>query len=174
MNKLIPLILLLVGIGGGVGAGLALRPDAAATGAEESISEGGDATHEADGGTETATDAANDASQDAPGGGEYIKLNNQFVVPIVERDKVTAMIVLSLSLELAPGQSEAAYLHEPKLRDAFLEVMFDHANMGGFDGVFTDTAKLDSLRRGLTDVATGILGPIVRTVLITEFARQPM
>ena len=69
---------------------------------------------------------------------EYVKLNNQFVVPVVEDGRVAAMVVLSLSLEVEAGNTEAVYQREPKLRDAFLQVLFDHANVGGFCGSFTD------------------------------------
>ncbi|MEX1235219.1 MAG: flagellar basal body-associated FliL family protein [Roseovarius sp.] len=180
MKKLIPLVLMLVGIGVGVGAGLVLRPD---TGSAElpSVAAADDAKPNArdaaeDGAAPARRDdpAQTDADGGKPGTFDYVKMNNQFVVPIVERDRVEAMIVMSLSLEVTSGQSEAVYLQEPKLRDAFLQVMFDHANMGGFGGVFTDTAKLDTLKSGLTDVAFGILGEGFKSVLITDFVRTQM
>jgi hypothetical protein len=178
MKKLIPLGLMLIGIGGGVGAGLVLRPDAAATATatadEESAVDHGNAEVNVAAASHEAAPEPSPAHGGGAGGQEYIKFNNQFVVPIVDRDRVEAMIVMSLSLEVTQGQSDAVYLHEPKLRDAFLQVMFDHANMGGFSGVFTDTAKLDALRTGLKEVASSILGNAVTTVLITEFARQQM
>ncbi|MFX0542055.1 flagellar basal body-associated FliL family protein [Roseovarius sp. S4756] len=174
MKKLLPLVFMLVGIGGGVGAGLALRPNAPPPHAEASASDSEHAPAEQ---TEAAGDtrhAAADRRHGGTGDVDYVKLNNQFVVPVVDRDRVEAMMVMSLSLEMAQGQADAVYQHELKLRDSFLQVMFDHANMGGFAGVFTDTAKLDTLRNGLTDVANGILGESVKSVLITDFARQQM
>ncbi|SEL26868.1 Flagellar basal body-associated protein FliL [Roseovarius nanhaiticus] len=182
MKMLLPLILLLVGIGGGVGAGLALRPapashaDEMATpdapdGAEAAASDAADDTH---GSKEHADDSHGEDDHEASAGSEYIKLNNQFVVPIVTRDSIEAVIVMSLSLEVPSGRSEAVYLHEPKLRDAFLQVMFDHANMGGFAGIFTDTAKLNLLRSALYEVATTVLGDGVNSILITDFVRQQM
>ncbi len=179
MKKLIPLVFMLVGIGGGVGAGLALRPDTAAVpgdaeqAEQASPSEAGHDTAAQDThGSESTNGHGADSGHD--GGLEYIKLNNQFVVPIVEKDSVEALIVMSLSLEVTSGQSETVYLREPKLRDEFLQVMFDHANMGGFRGTFTDTEKLDVLRRGFLNVAEGVLGPVVTAVLITDITRQKM
>ncbi|MEO9777873.1 MAG: flagellar basal body-associated FliL family protein [Sedimentitalea sp.] len=103
---------------------------------------------------------------------EFVKLNNQFVVPIVQADRVAALVVLSLSLETQAGARERVFEREPKLRDMFLRVLFDHANMGGFDGSFTRPGKLDVLRQSLADVAQKELGDDVESVLITDIARQ--
>lgn len=162
MKMLIPLVLALLGVGGGVGAGLALRPDTAAT---------TDAPTAEDHAT-PAPPAAHDGG--GPDGSEYVKLNNQFVVPIVTRDDIEALVVMTLSLEIVPGESETVYLREPKLRDVFLQVLFDHANMGGFRGTFTDTGKLATLRRNLLEVARKTLGSSVSAVLITDLTRQDL
>ena len=61
---------------------------------------------------------------------------------------------------------------EPKLRDAFLRVLFDHAHTGHFGTGYTETASLDLLRRNLLAVAKQLGGESVRRVLITEIARQ--
>ena len=99
-------------------------------------------------------------------------MNNQFVVPIVDEGRVSAMVVLSLSLEVEPGNTEAVYQREPKLRDAFLQVLFDHANIGGFSGSFTDVSNLVVLRTSLKEAASRVLGTVVVDVLITDIARQ--
>ena len=119
--------------------------------------------------------AAEDESaeaEDAEGGPEYVKMNNQFVIPVVERSRVAAMVVLSLSLEVEPGNTEAVYQREPKLRDAFLQILFDHANTGGFSGTFTDGSNLVVLRNSLKEAAVQVLGKAVTDVLITDIARQ--
>lgn len=167
MKKLLPFILLITGIGGGVGAGLALRPAPAPL----------DAAH-ADGASKGPQDTEKKekkaSGHDAPGAGglDYVKLNNQFVVPVLYRDAVQSLVVMSLSIELKSGSAEAVYLREPKLRDQFLQVLFDHANMGGFQGEFTSPKKLDVLRGALLDVARHVVGPEVSGVLITDIARQ--
>lgn len=152
IRKLIPLILALVGLGAGLGAGVFLRPAPAEPAVAEKDAE------------ETA-----EAEKPPP---DYVKLNNQFVVPIVEDGRVVSMVVLSLSLEVAPGNSETIYSREPKIRDVFLQVLFDHANTGGFRGSFTDGSNMIVLRRALKEKAIGVMGDIVTDVLITEIARQ--
>lgn len=158
MKKLLPIILVLVGSGAGVGAGIFLRPEPMVedpSGSEatmavevEQVEDGEDIDH------------------------EYVKMNNQFVVPVVDGDQVTALVVLSLSLEVPAGQKDAIYAKEPKLRDSFLQVLFDHANIGGFEGAFTNANNLAVLRGALREVAQKDMGDQITDVLIIEIARQ--
>lgn len=171
LRKLFPLLLALVGLGGGVAAGLALRPTPEA---KDHAAEGTDpaaAGAHGDAGVETAEASGHDGEPEA-GAPEYVKMNNQFVVPVVEKGRVAAMVVLSLSLDVVPGNTEAVYQREPKLRDVFLQVLFDHANTGGFSGSFTDGSNLIVLRTSLREAASLVLGSVVNDVLITDIARQ--
>lgn len=159
IRKLLPVLLALLGLGIGSGAGLFLRPGPAPSAVE------GEATAD----TPSAEAAIEEDPDAVP---EYVKMNNQFVVPVLEAGKVSSMVILSLSLEVATGSSEQVYAREPKLRDGFLQVMFDHANAGGFQGSFTDGSNLVLLRKALRETASGILGDVVRDVLISDIARQ--
>jgi hypothetical protein len=167
---LLPLILALGGLGAGVGAGLFLKPEEA-PGAHASGEPGDAAAAE---GHATGEDPASGGEEHAEDGTgpEYVKLNNQFVIPVVQEGRVAAMVVLSLSLEVEAGNTEAVYQREPKLRDVFLQVLFDHANVGGFSGSFTDGSNLVVLRTSLKEAAALVLGTAVRDVLITDIARQ--
>lgn len=178
MKKLLPLVLLLIGAGAGVGAGIFMRPDAATeaeltadlnVGASETPA---DANYSGDEAAEAHADDGH-ADDGELGNNEYVKLNNQFVVPIVTGEKVVALVVLALSVEVPAGKSDAVYLREPKLRDSFLQILFDHANVGGFEGNFTDANVLGRLRTALREVAQKDLGKsVVKDVLIVEIARQ--
>jgi hypothetical protein len=159
--KLLPIILFLFGSGAGVGAGLLLRP------APEVV----EAAPEPN---ETAEQPTMIEKPETPQlGFQYVEMTNQFVVPIVKIDRIASLVVISLSIETAEGRTNVIYDKEPKLRDAFLEVMFDHANIGGFDGNFTDVGRLSVLRTSLREVAQKSLGvDIVNDVLIVDMARQ--
>lgn len=159
MKKLLPLFFLFVGSGVGVAAGSYLR---SVPPSDESLKTEMEAEK-----VTSAGIAEKDVSL------EYLKMSNQFVVPVVRDRIVTSLVVMSLSLELPEGTKEAVFRMEPKIRDSFLQVMFDHANIGGFDGSFTDASKLNQLRTALREVAERDLGNrAVRDVLITEIARQ--
>lgn len=164
IRKLLPLLLALFGLGGGVGAGILLRPAPQTT---EVANPCGD------------TEAENPGSLSVPEDGEeaapthdYVKLNNQFVVPVVKEGQVAAMVILSLSLEVKLGGSETVYALEPKLRDSFLQVLFDHANAGGFDGAFTGSRAMSELRTALLETARKVMGEEVSDVLIADLVRQ--
>ncbi len=176
---LLPLVMVLTGLGGGIGAGLAFRPGPRAEAALENPC-GPAAGQAADQSAHQAADqAAGHAASEAPVVGpegellhDYVKLNNQFIVPVVSAADVKALVVLSLSLELPQGMSERVYALEPKLRDSLLQVLFDHANSGGFDGAFTAGTTMDQLRRALLDMARKVVGPEVTDVLIEDIVRQ--
>ena len=173
IRKLIPVLLSLIGLGIGVGAGIFLHPtppppilqDAAHVGAAE-----GEGTSAEAGKAEHAD--ARPKDETAEGGPEYVKLTNQFVITVVEQGRVVSMVILALTLEVGAGTTKAIYAREPKLRDALLQVLFDHANSGGFGGLFTDGANLVLLRKALLEAAQTALGPNVSDVLISDIARQ--
>jgi hypothetical protein len=201
MKKLMPVVIALAGVLGGTGAGFFLRPAADAGKAAEAKDHGAEAGPVAEGG-HGAEDGHDEAAPDghdaalekaAPADGhageaadeahaddhgetsnvpDYVKLSNQFVVPVVEGGRVAAMVILSLTLEVPPGASEGIYAREPKLRDAFLQVLFDHANAGGFRGAFTDGANLILLRRALLEVGQKVSDGVVKDVLIADIVRQ--
>lgn len=160
LAKLIPVIIMLVGLGAGVGAGFVLKPAA----------EEGDAAAEGAQSGEGTDEKAAEAESETPP--EFVKLNNQFVVPVMDNGRIVSMVLLSLSLEVTTGSTPATFAMEPKLRDEFLQVLFDHANAGGFRGSFTDAANLVTLRRALTEVGKRVLADKLVDVLITDIARQ--
>lgn len=157
LKKLIPIVIVILGAGGGIAAGMFLRPAPEATEGEHAEK----ADH--------AEDAEHADPEHLP---EYVKFSNQFVIPVIEKGEVTAMVVLSLSLEVEPGATDRIFASEPKLRDAMLQVLFEHSNAGGFRGSFTDGANLVLLREALMEVATKAVPELIRDVLITEIVRQ--
>lgn len=161
-SLLLPALLILAGLGGGIGAGLVLAPDKAAEDVD------GAALPPECPAPGSASYAA--APDDAPT--EFVKFSNQFMVPVLERDVVESMVVLSISVEVAEGSAERVYTREPRLRDAFLRVLFDHAQAGGFTGNFMNSVGLDTLRSALRETATGVSGPDVRDVLIVDLVKQ--
>lgn len=166
MRKLLPVILALIGVASGIGAGVFLKP--------EQIEESGELnTAETCGPLDPAQPQQIAALPSVdPATREYVRLNNQFIVPVVLNEKVNALMVLSLSIEVSKGQTQAVFDREPKLRDAFLQVLFNHANSGGFRGAFTETRNMTALRQSLREAGVSVLGDVVSDVLITDLARQ--
>lgn len=167
---LLPALLALLGLGAGVGAGLALRP------APETASE-------TDSGHAAAAEANPEEGPDVGSEEEVLDENaagfvavpfgKPFVVPVFHEGATTAMVVLSLAIEVEPEAAEEVTAAEPKLRDGFLKAMFRHAGSGGFDGDFTTGAKMDDLKAALRKTLRTLLPlPPTGAVLVTEIARQ--
>jgi hypothetical protein len=185
MKLLFPVILAIIGLVGGVAAGHFLKPAAD----PEMMADGGhaDPAHppamdDGHGGghddplpedPSTIPEAA-DHDPDEDSKYEYMALDKQFVVPLVNESRVHAMIIVSLSLEVTVDGVDMAHRRSPKLRDVFLQVLFRHAHSGGFDGVFTGGQVMADLRAGLRDAAKGVLGEAVHDVLVTDIVRQDM
>lgn len=170
MKKLLPIILGIIGLVGGIGAGAFLKP------APEPVEEVASCI---DGEENCATPdmpppQASVAVVDPDVVWDYVKLPKQFIVPIIQKDKVRALVVLSISLEVTVGTSDLVLARSPKLRDAFLQVLFDHANSGGFDGAFTTGRAMSDLRGELLDSARKQLGATVESILIEEMVKQTM
>jgi len=167
MKLIVPLILLLVGVGGGVGAGLFLT---AAPEDEMMMTDNpcGDGHAVADAMMKDEPSVEPVPLEDRA----YAKMNNQFVVPVVINEHVASLVVMSLSIEVETGGQEAVFAQEPRLRDAFLQVMFDHANMGGFNGAFTASSNMRILREALKDAADNAMMGHITDVLITDIVRQ--
>ena len=159
MAKLLPLILMIIGVAAGGGAGMVLKkpPEECV---EESCPD-----------EDVATEEKEDAEEEEP---NYVRMKNQFVVPVVKNDRVQSLVVLDISLETEPGSEDLIYTREPKLRDVFLRVLFDHAHIGGFDGTFTESGRLSLLRVALLEAAQSVIGTSVSDILITDIVRQEL
>ncbi|MFQ6546821.1 flagellar basal body-associated FliL family protein [Aestuariibius sp. 2305UL40-4] len=151
MRLIAPLVLFLLLTGAGVGAGLALRPAP-------------DPEAEKEGEMKEV--------EEEKGPSAFARLGNQFVVPVLDNGEVSDLVVITLSVEVTEGSEDLVYTREPKLRDAFLRVLFEHANAGGFGGDFTETQLLDVLREHLRVAAIAVVGDTVIDVLIIEVVRQ--
>ena len=169
LKFLLPVLLAIVGIGAGVGAGLILKPAPSEEQAETKAT-----AHDL--GDCPPSDAENAPGQliDAASliDSEYVKLNNQFIIPIITDTRVAALVVMSATIEIKSGNTELVYSREPKLRDLFLQTFFDHASIGRFSGEFTNSSNLGPLREELLIVAKRVLGDAVTGVLLTEMVRQ--
>ncbi len=150
MARFIVPLLALLGLAAGGAAGVALKPAPPPPVEEE----------------EPAPSRAN---PDLPSA--FHEMEKHFVVPILGPERTRGMMLLSLGLEVTESELAAVRALEPRLRDAFLRVMFEHANAGGFDGRFTATRQMDSLRMALRETAQS-MQPGVREVLIVDVVRQ--
>ncbi|MBU2359042.1 MAG: flagellar basal body-associated protein FliL [Alphaproteobacteria bacterium] len=175
MKKLLlPILLMLVGTGSGVGAALMLKSDPPPE-AGHDLAAGapcGDPAADpvATEGHAPAMDAI--AAIAAAAGSEFAPLASQFVVPVMEQDHLVAMMAIMLSVEVPLGGSAKVYAVEPRLRDRLLQDMFQHSNIGGFSGNYTATDKMRILRQDLLRTTRDIMGDAALDILILDIKRQ--
>ena len=162
MKKIIlPVLLATMGTAAGSAAGYFLRP--AETVAMPDETPEAEPTY-----TEVTSAPLEEENKDV----EYAKLSNQFVVPVVEDGRMKSLVIMTLSVEVPTGEKAAVFEVEPRLRDAFFSALIEHANIGGFDGNFTSSANMRSLREALFDASQTAVGPMISDVLILDIARQ--
>lgn len=181
MKLIAPLALALAGLGAGVAAGVALKPAppeapaaACAPDAQEPDSHEPKAHEPCEAPAEAAEGPGAKAESDDHAKAAVVPLDKPLVAPVFAGDRVKAMVVASLAVALPEAEAAEVEAAAPRLRDAFLKVMFAHANSGGFDGAFTEGRKMEDLRAALLKAGRGVMGDQVSDVLITEIARQDM
>lgn len=103
---------------------------------------------------------------------QIVKLNNQFIVPVIEDDGESSLVIMSLSLEVTEETSGRVFDMEPRLRDGIMKVLFEHSSHGGFSGRYYTEDKMSVLRKYLLESAQDVIGDDVQRILITDLVRQ--
>lgn len=181
IRKILPLLLPVFALIGGIAAGTFLQPGQPAAGdaqdAAAAAAHGDDHASNAPSGHDdtgaTAAHGAKDGSNGADGNEPgWFTFPNQFFVPLARNGDMGAMIILTLVLETKAAQVEALAQQEHRLRDALLRQLLIHANTSGFDGNYTVDRNLERLRADLLRVAKGATDVPIDAVLIQDIVRQ--
>lgn len=159
LKKVLPLLSLLAGLAGGGATAIVLMPDTSADHGEDNHAKASEAGSE------------HPAAPD-PNSLEIVKLPNQFVVPVILNNRVRSMVILTVALEVDVAQADVVRTREPRLRDTFLDELFNLAAIGGFKDDVISRETLDIVRTALTKRAQESLGLDAVTVLVTDMARQ--
>lgn len=180
MRRLLFLMVVLLGLAAGIGAGVALKPApvqegaAPETDAEPSHEDAGEAGHvEAaaipDPGVGAEADDHKPVEERS-----YITIGEQTIVPVVEGERTRALMLFELAVDVDPAARDAAISLEPRLRDAFLRELLKMSSTGAFTSTYTEDWVMDELRRNLSAAARKHLGAAVREVLVLDVMRQEM
>lgn len=159
LKKVLPLLSLVAGLAGGGAAAIVLAP--------------GSSTDHGDEGHAEASEAASEhGAEPDPASLEIVKLPNQFVIPVILNNRVRSMVILTVAVEVDVAQADFVRTREPRLRDTFLDELFNLAAIGGFKDDVISRETLDIVRTALTERARESLGLEAVTVLVTDMARQ--
>lgn len=155
MKKLIPIILVVLGIVGGGAAGMFLKPAPEGHAEEEYAAE------------DTVTEEEAQTRS-------FVKIGRQTIVPVVEDGQTRALMLFELAVDVPAARVDDVHTMEPRLRDAFLRELFQMSYTGAFLTNFTEERIIEELRRNLTNAARTYLGHQHAEVLILDIMRQEM
>lgn len=127
--------------------------------AEKKDSHGGDAGH----GASTATTEY-----------AYYKFSREFVVPMIQDDRVKSLVIFNLNLEVEPSVSQELFSKEPVVRDNIMSTLIKLSNDGKTFQSLSNVENYETMRSMVlknlqTEVAAGI-----HNVLILDMARQDL
>lgn len=108
---------------------------------------------------------------DAPA---YYKFSREFVVPIIEDERVKSLVILNLNLQVNSSASQALFSQEPVLRDNIMSTLIA---LSGDDTIFNSLNNVEhyeTIRSMiLTNLQESVSGEI-QNVLILDMARQDL
>ena len=172
MQKIIALVIVLFGVGGGLALGVALRPGDAAPGPDDTPAAAGSAEAAVEHGGGDGSDTGHDGEAGADR--DYVKIGRQIIIPVVKAGETQALMLFDLALDVPRSMTERTYAAEPRLRDAFLRALFEMSYTGAFSSTYTDERVIEELRGKLRAAARRILGDAVAEVLILDIVRQEL
>jgi len=174
MKKLLPIIIAVVGLVGGLAAGTVMKPDAIAGEAHAADKEGGDKYASEDGHAKDGKGDGGDYGKPSKYGKSdkdndhiYVGLKKPFFAPVLQNNNRHTLIRLDIHLEVPADLEDIISKHEPKLRDGFLRTVMSFAHEGGFSRVH-GSEGFEVLSDDLLLSARSVLGNDVKAVLIGE------
>ena len=105
---------------------------------------------------------------------EYLKFGRQFLVPVLESDDRSYIIMMDINVVAASGALQAMYPLEPRLRDALLGALFTLSNEGALGERFLVEENMSAIRERLLSAAQEVVGESAEDILILSIARQRM
>ena len=155
MKKILPILFVVLGIVGGAGAGVFLKPTQHSAQDQQ--------------GERQVEDDPSEVTERS-----FVKIGRQTIVPVVQEGETRALMLFELAVDVPATKVDEVHSMEPRLRDAFLRELFQMSYTGAFLTNFTEERVIEELRRNLTSAARTYLGHNNADVLILDIMRQEM
>ncbi len=180
-NIVSALIVVVCIIAGGVGghflkSGQAGAPEAnehAATSEAASAEDGHGSDHSAKPKKGDSHSTDKKASPDGAGG-YYFKFTREFIVPIMEGDRVKSLVILNINLETDPSKAQTLFSMEPKLRDNIMTTLIGLSNDGVTFESLTNVESYETIRSTILMNLKSVVATGIENVLILDMARQDL
>lgn len=111
----------------------------------------------------------------AKGSVAYFKFTREFVVPLIEKERVSSLVILNINLEVDTSVAERLYLKEPVLRDSIMTTLVEIAGDGRTFQTMTSIENYETIRSMvLIDLQKRLPDDGILNVLILDMARQDL
>lgn len=182
IDKLIPMVIVVVGAAGGTFGGQMLKSPAPSQAAVEHEDKG---DHKSDDGhgEKSSHDKADKADKGhggdkgkkaGYGGGDaaYHNFSREFVVPVMEGDRVKSLVILNISLEADESLSAKLFSQEPKLRDNVMTTLIQLSSGTDVFENLTDAESYETIRTMVLKNLDSVVSTGIHNVLILDVGKQ--
>lgn len=166
--------------GGGGATASAAEVSAKEHGSEKSEEDGHGAPKEkekkdAHGGDKKAGKDGHGGGSSASGGSTYFRFSREFVVPIIQNERVASLVILNINIEADAAASDKLFSQEPVLRDVVMTTLIEISGDGRTFQSMTSIENYETVR-------SLILGNLqkkfpdmgIKNILILDIARQDL
>ncbi|OZB16889.1 MAG: hypothetical protein B7X53_07855 [Hyphomonas sp. 34-62-18] len=166
--------------GGGGATASAAEVSAKEHGGEKSEEDGHGAPKEkekkdAHGGDKKAGKDGHGGGSSASGGSTYFRFSREFVVPIIQNERVASLVILNINIEADAAASDKLFSQEPVLRDVVMTTLIEISGDGRTFQSMTSIENYETVR-------SLILGNLqkkfpdmgIENILILDIARQDL
>lgn len=113
-------------------------------------------------------------SSAVPGEVTYYKFSREFVVPMIEDDKVKSLVILNLNLEIDPDAWQKLADKEPVLRDNIMTTLIKLSSGGRTLYSITEVESYETVRTMILANLRSEVSEGIHNVLILDMARQDL
>lgn len=164
LNKILPILITIIAVGG---AGFAAKTLKGGGASQAAI----DAHVEANGGKYSKGVHHVEGEEKTSGYG-YFNFRRNFIIPVVGQSRVEALVLLSVSIEMEESKIENTTTREPTIRDAFMKTLLEMSHEGIFNRDITNPDVYNEIQKRLLETAIITVDEGVRSILLVDFARQ--
>ncbi|MFN4183320.1 MAG: flagellar basal body-associated FliL family protein [Hyphomonas sp.] len=108
-------------------------------------------------------------------GSAYFKFSREFVVPIIQHEKVVSLVILNINIESDAASSDKLFSQEPVVRDVVMTTLIEISGDGRTFQSMTSIENYETLRSLILGALQKKFPDIgIRNVLILDIARQDL
>lgn len=177
LNKILPIIITLVAVAGAGFAAMTLKGGPAdvpppAHGDDHAGSDSHGGGHGGGDHGDSHGSVKQVHSEDSTNGLGYFNFRRNFIVPVVDDQRVRALILINVSIEMNESGIEDAQAREPNIRDAFMKTLLAMSHEGMFNQDITNPDVYSEVQARLLETAKLNVDESVRSILLVDYARQ--